>query len=252
MADFNQLLNHPEKQVLIAKLASGESPKDVSAYLRNKYNKPDENHLRIPSTLFKEFMDKYGDHYGFVKQLAKKNIDDKLDKQISKSLLNTKEWAERLAEVTDEEIDFKKKWKQLILVLEARLEQVFDKVQENPGSTKSDYVMGKYVELWMQALEKADKLLNDRPDMRIEHSYTIQMVEQQAVVFQEAIRNVLARLDPGLSNLFIDMLHEEMGKMNSGSDIPAVRNIQRESKSVDKLLNKADEIGELVEEDEDE
>ena len=39
-------------------------------------------------------------------------------------------------------------------------EQIFDKIQENPGSTKLDYVMTKYFELSTMLLEKADKIIN--------------------------------------------------------------------------------------------
>lgn len=251
MADIKKLLDHPEKQVIISKLASGESPKAVSQYLRNKYTKPDENHLRLPVPLLKEFIDTYGDHYGFVKRIIKDDQDGKLDKQISESLLNNKEWKERMAEVVDEEIDFRLKWRQLVHMLEARLEQVFDKVQENPGSTKSDYVMGKYFELWQVALEKADKMINDRPDVKIEHSYTIQMVEQQSVAFQEAIRRVLAKMDPALSNLFIEMLNEELRTLKP-DDAP-VKRLASDKKQVDKMLDKASIIeAELDDDTEDE
>jgi hypothetical protein len=249
MADVKKLLDHPEKQVIISKLASGETPKTVAQYLRNKYTKPDENHLRLPVALLKEFIDTYGDHYGFVKRIVKDDQDGKLDKQIADSLLSNKEWKDRMAEVTDEEIDFRMKWRQLLHMLEARMEQVFDKVQENPGSHKADYVMGKYFELWQTALERADKMINERPDVKIEHSYTVQMVEQQSVAFQEAIRRVLNKLDPALSNMFIDMLNEELRSMKP-DDAPK-RSLQKDKTQVNKLLDKAEVIETELDDEED-
>ena len=157
----------------------------------------------------------------------------------------------RMAEVTDDEIDFRKKWKQLLYMLEARMEQVFDKVQENPGSTKADYVMGNYFELWHLALDKADKMLNDRPDVKIEHSYTVQMVEQQSVAFQEAIRRVLIKLDPALSNLFIDLLNEELRGMKPDDD-RVKKSLHKDKEHVNKLLDKAEIIEGKLDDDKDE
>jgi hypothetical protein len=250
MADIKKLLDHPEKQGIITRLVSGDAPKVVAAYLKNKYAKPDENHLRLPATLLKEFIDTYGDHYGFVKKIVKDDRDGKLDKQVSASLLENKEWKGYLEEVRDEDIDFRRKWKNLIHMLEVRLEQVFDKIQENPGNTKPDYVMEKYMNTWMQVLEKADKMINERPDVRIEHSYTVQMVEQQTVAFQEAIRRVLERLEPELATLFVDLLNEELSNLKPDfNNTPVRRNMKKDTEDVDKLLNKAGQMeGEFVKE----
>jgi hypothetical protein len=250
MADLKKLLDHPEKQGIITRLVSGETPKAVAAYLKTKYSKPDENHLRLPATTMKEFIDTYGDHYGFIKKIVKDDRDGKLDKQVSESLLANKDWKDYLEEVRDEDIDFRRKWMNLIKMLEVRLEQVFDKIQENPGNTKPDYVMEKYINTWMQVLEKADKMINERPDVRIEHSYTVQMVEQQTVAFQEAIRRVLERFEPELAAKFVEMLHEELAALKPEFENPAARrSLKRDTAEVDKLLNSAQEMeGEFVKE----
>jgi hypothetical protein len=250
MADLKKLLDHPEKQGIITRLVSGETPKAVAAYLKSKYPKPDEGHLRIPASTLKEFIDTYGDHYGFIKKIVKDDRDGKLDKQVSASLLANKDWKDYLDEVRDEDIDFRRKWMNLIKMLEVRLEQVFDKIQENPGNTKPDYVMEKYINTWMQVLEKADKMINERPDVRIEHSYTVQMVEQQTVAFQEAIKRVLERLDPELSTLFVDLLNEELANLKVDfNNAPVRRNMKRDNEAVDKLLHNASEVeGEFVKE----
>jgi hypothetical protein len=67
-SDFSKINNHPEKQSIITKLLSGDNPKTVSAYLKDKYPKPDEGHLRIPATLLQTFLDEYADHHGFIKR----------------------------------------------------------------------------------------------------------------------------------------------------------------------------------------
>ena len=53
--------------------------------------------------------------------------------------------------------------------------------------------MVKYYDLLFQAIEKADKIINDRPDQRIEHTH-IHMIEDYSVAFQEAIRELLLEM----------------------------------------------------------
>lgn len=239
MADFSKLLDHPEHQKIIDKLLSGETPKEVSQYLKLKYDKPDENHLRLSASLLSEFQSKWMDAGDFISNLVKDEKSGKLDKQIAKSLLNNESWKERIEKLADDEIDIKKKIVQLNHVLEARAEQIFDKIQENPGSTKLDYVLTKYFELYMNLIEKIDKIVNGTPDQRIEHTYTVQMVEDHSIAFQEAIKRVLQRLDPEMTSIFMDTLYEEMEKMRPAPTLTK-QSIKARANETNNLLEKFD------------
>src|SRR5690606_17698339 len=102
---FNKLLEHPEHQKIIDKLLSGESTKEVSQYLKLKYDKPDENHLRLSTALLDEFKKKWMDAGDFIAKIVHDEKAGKLDKQIAQSLLNNNTWKERVATLADEEID---------------------------------------------------------------------------------------------------------------------------------------------------
>jgi hypothetical protein len=223
-ADFSKIVDHPEKTNIITKLVHGDSPKLVAQYLKDKYQKPDESHLRISEATLKEFLSSYGDHHGIVKKIIQKDVDSKLDRKIADSLMNTQAWKERLVDKVGEEIDYRQKLDNVLTILETRAEQIFDLIQNDPENTKNaDYIFTKYLEMLMFAIEKADKIRNDKPDVRIEHTYTVQMVEQQSLAFQEAIKRVLDRLGPDYSSLFMDLLNEEMNKINPKSfDQPPV------------------------------
>lgn len=259
MSDFKRIIDHPEKEAIISKLVSGDSPKLVSKYLKDKYPGPDENHLRIPSTVLQEFLDTYADHHGYVKKIVQKDADSKLDKQIKDSLLDNRAWKERVIDGVNKEIDYIERLNNVITILETRAEQIFDMIQGDPEDTrKADYIFTKYMELLMAALEKADKIKNDRPDIRIEHTYTVQMVEQQSVAFQEAIRKVLERLGPDYTSLFMDLLNEEMRKI-SVKDInpmPTQKAITKEKESIaglnEKVMNFDKEVSTEIFEEGDE
>jgi hypothetical protein len=249
--DFKKLLEHPEKQSIISKLVGGESAKNISTYLKDTYPKPDQAHLRLPATMLQEFLDTYADHHGYVKKVLQNDVDSKLDKRIAESLLNNKEWKQRLEEARDKQIDFKERLSNLLVIIEARTEQLFDLIQSNPESTKTDYVFTKYLEILMQVIEKGDKLFNDKPDVRIEHTYTVQMVEQHTVVIQEVIRRVLERIgSPELAYKFMDMMREEMLKLtpNKIMDIPqpAKEQLVQNNETLERVFGNVQELDERL------
>lgn len=249
--DFNKIATHPEIKTIISKLVSGESSKLVSKYLKDKYPKPDEGHLRIPATQLQDFLDSYADHNGYVKKIVQRGTDSKLDKKIAESLLDTAPWKERVLEGVEKEINYIDKLNSVVTILETRAEQLFDLIQSDPENIKTDYVFTKYMEQLMIAIEKADKIRNDKPDVRVEHTYTVQMVEQQTVAFQETIRRVLERMGPEYTSIFMDMLAEEMGKLDIKKihQIPEDRNIEKETKSLNKFEQDVQEMdSKLVEE----
>jgi hypothetical protein len=236
--DFTKIIDHPEKTQIISKLVSGENPKVVSAYLKDKYPKPDEAHLRIPATTLQEFLDTYADHHGYVKKIIQRDADSKIDKKIADSLMDTRAWRDRVVDGVKKEINYIDHLDNVLTILETRSEQIFDMIQNDPENTRTDYVFTKYMELLMLAIEKCDKIRNDRPDIRIEHTYTVQMVEQQSVVFQNAIRRMLERLGPEYGSLFMDLLKDELSKMTV-KDLPlqpiTVKEIEKDRNSLEKL-----------------
>jgi hypothetical protein len=242
--DFTKIATHPEIKEIISKLVSGESPKLVSKYLKDKYPKPDEGHLRIPATQLQEFLDSYADHNGYIQKIVKRDTDSKLDKKIAESLLDTASWKERVINGIEKEINYIDHLNNIVTILETRAEQLFDLIQSDPENTRTDYIFTKYMEQLMIAIEKADKIRNDKPDVRIEHTYTVQMVEQQTVAFQEAIRRVLERMGPEYTSVFMDILAEEMKKIDVKDihQIPKSRDIDVETHALNKFDNTIQEM----------
>lgn len=213
MSGYQKILDHPDKNNIISKLASGESAASVSEYLKLKYSEKDQKHLRLSSKLLSGFIDKYLNQYEHLEKIVSDQKQGKLDKKLAASIINNKTWNERLAEKVDAELDIKLKVMQVLTLLEARAEQVFDSIQENPANFKGDYVLIKYFELLFNALEKCDKVVNERPDQVIEHNYSIKLVERHSVVLQNAIREVLSEMDPDIASLFLDKLSDKLREL---------------------------------------
>ncbi len=247
-ADYSKIINHPDKQWIITKFSSGESAKSIASYLKAKYELPEEKHLVLSEKLIKDFADNYSKHNQYINKVFGDQVENKLEQKIADSLMDNKVWKQRIEEAAGQELDIKKKVHNILHILEARAEQIFDLIQSNPESTKADYIFTKYMEILGNNLEKADRIVNGKPDVRIEHTYTVQMVEQQSASIQEAIRRVLERMDPEFSNLFMDLMAEEMAKTKG--ELPkanVVKSSFEEMKSLDKSMTKIEKIDKILE-----
>lgn len=211
-ADFSKLLTHPDKDEIISKLLTGIKPRDISDWLKLKYpDQKEQGHLRLSSNILKDFVDNNLDLYNTLKNdVAGAKNNQTPPKDIADSLKNNKTYKERLNELADQEIDIKKIMVETIFIIKQRVEQVFDKVQENPQNIKPDYTLIKWFEILLSASEKFQKIVNEAPDMVVQHNISVQMVEQHTVVLQDAIREVMLEMDPQMAFLFMEKLNAKM------------------------------------------
>lgn len=216
--DFSNLQNHPDVDEIVSKLLSGIDPSDVVDLLKLRYPEMDQNHLRLNLRLLKEFMaSPYLDYYKQVEQdLIAVKHKKKIDKKIAQSLLNNKTYQERLNEVLDEKIELSNRFKELDVLFRSRMEQVFDAIQSDPGQVngKTDYVLIKYAEQYLNLLDKYNRNVNNKPDQVVQHNVAVVHVDQYAFAIQEAIRGVLAEMDPAFSLIFVDKLSKKLSEMN--------------------------------------
>lgn len=215
-ADYSIILNHPLNQEIISKLVKGIEPKEINQWLKLKYPSKDEKHLIVSLKLLQDFAkSQYNEYYDkFTKEITTTvQQGGKLDKKIADSLLNNKSFQERLSEHTLKEINIKDELITLRVLFLTRIEQLFDKAQENPGNAKGEYVLLKYFEQYLNLLDKYDKSQNNRPDQIIQHNYTVQYMNQTASAMQEGIRDALNEIDPDIALLVIEKISYYLSKM---------------------------------------
>lgn len=247
-----KIINHAEKDKIIGKLINGESPKDITEYLKLKFPDPEQAHLRLSQGSLSEFRDKYLTQYDTLDQILQDENAKEIDKKVYKSLVECKEWRDYQLKEAEAEVDLKKKILETLLRTEARAEQVFDSIQQNPGKVngKTDYVLVKYLELVGNLIDKADRIVNEKPDQVVQHNVSVQMIEQHSYAFQEAIRNALIKLDPDLASVVMDAITEELSKLQE----PGKKEVKHKSagdrlKEFDKKFPKLSEYEPLDDED---
>lgn len=229
---FDKLLEHPNCQEIISKLINGIKPSDVANWLKLEYPNKDQSHLRLGSNYLKDFIDSNLNLYETLKKDAATIKSGDADKKISASLRNNKTYQERLAEAAGTEIDIKKMLTNIGVLIESRLEQYFDRVQQNPENLKPDYGLIKYFELMLNYAEKFNKIVNQAPDQIIQHNVTVQVMDTYVAVLQDCIRETLAEIDSDSAFLFMEKFNEKLQIL----ELPDAAKPQKPVSQQDRLL----------------
>lgn len=208
VADFSKILSHPDKDEIISKLVTGIKPKDVSDWLKLKYTDKEQGHLRVSSKILQEFVENNLDLYNVLQNDISGVKQDK--KEISDSLKNNKTYQERIVEIADKELDIKRLLIETGHIIRQRVEQVFDKIQENPQNFKPDYTLIKWLETLLSFTDKYQKIVNEAPDTVVQHNVNIQIVEQHTIMLQDAIRETMAEVDSDMAFNFLEKLNAKM------------------------------------------
>jgi len=221
--DFSTILTHPDVDDIVSKLMTGNDPRSIADWLKIKYPEKEQSHLRLTLKLLKDFST--SGYETFYKQIEKDLMTVKsggqIDKQLSSSLLNNKTYLERINEAAEIKLDLPKAFQSLDIVLKSRIEQIFDKIQQNPEviNGKTDYVLIKYVEQYLALLEKFDKVVNNRPDQVIQHNHAIVYFDQFTAIIQESIRETLAEIDQEAAMLFMDKMSEKINTLKIPAEL---------------------------------
>jgi len=229
MADFSLITDHPESRDILSKLLSGSTPKEVAQWLKLKYSSKEQAHLRLTQKLLKEFNNsQYTNVYDQFKrdivQVSKKDKDN--DEVLSASLLNNKTYRDRLQQIADKEFNILRVLDNLIVVTHDRLEQVFDRIQEKPGSFEGDNTLLKYINTMFEISDKLEKIRLSAPETIMAQNITMQAVEDYMAIYQEAIRETLAEIDPDTAMLFMDKLYNKLNTLKPPTPMTQDERIQ--------------------------
>lgn len=243
---FAKILNHPDRDQIISKLTSGDSSREVSAWLKEKY--PKDKNRQISYNTLNEFrrsnLNIDGAAINDIKtMMAAANEDDAKDK-LSKLVVKNKTYKEKLAEAVDTEIDWRLKLIQLMNIVETRFAQLYDKTQERPDGFKADYVMINWMNTILEIVEKIRKV-EGAPDQIIQHNVTIQKVEEHSALIQEALRKTFAEVDLETSLLLMEKFSENFELLQGSKE-----NLGNETvyDQVDNALSNVPELAEFTEE----
>lgn len=237
---LSKIISHPDKDELISKLVIGISSKDIYDWLASKYVNPNEKKFILSEKSIKSFKDNYLDIYSLIQNdlantkiaVANNNEDD-----LELSIRNLPAYKNILIKTANEELDIRTIVKKLCAAIELRFSQVFDEIQNDPGTinTKIDRLLIDYTEVLGNILEKYYKFTEAPVNNVIQHNVTLQVVDQHITVFHDVIKKVLSQMDLETSLYFMEVFHEEMNKLKQPEKVVPLNSEVRLAEA--KLLN---------------
>lgn len=212
---FAKILYHPDKELIINKLTSGESARSVEKWLKDKYS---DEHFQVSYTRLIEFKKK---HLNIQNSLID-DLKDKLYEQkqeeieqpyISKTKRN-KTYNEKIKENIPDKIDWEKKLAQLLNAVEARFASLYDMAQDNPNNYKPDRIMIEWMRGMLDIIKEIRRAQGS-PDKIIHHDIAIQVVDQQVAIIQQAVMRSWDGLDLETQSRCIEKFNAEMEKLKA-------------------------------------
>lgn len=242
---LKKILEHPDKDEIIAKLVLDYAPKDIHDWLASKYTNVSEKKFVIAEGPIKTFKDNYLDVYHMIQEdisKTKQAVATSTEQQLELTIKNNPTYKGKMLELAGKELDIREMVRNLCFAIETRLGQVFDEIQEDPRNinTRVDRVLIEYGELLGGLLEKYYKFTENPADVQIQHNVTVQVMDQHISVFHEAIREVLSQMDLESSMLFMELISEKMAKLKAPSPEPVLNTDMKlaEAKLLNETINK--------------
>lgn len=243
---LKKILDHPDKDEIIAKLTLDMSPRDITDWLSEKYTSVSEKKFVIAEKSIKTFKDSYLDVYSLIQEdimKTKQAIASSTEAELELSIKNNPTYRGKMLELASKEIDIRQMAARLCAAIETRMAQVFDEIEENPRdiNTKIDRLLIDYAEVFGGILEKYYKFTEAPTEAQfIQNNVTLQFRDQHILVLQEAIREVLSEMDLESSMLFMERISEKMAKLKptEKEDIPNTDIRLAEVKLLNETINK--------------
>jgi len=211
---YGKIINHPNRDQITSKLASGNSVRSVAAWLKKKYPKDKQNHiafqtlddyrknfLNIKGAVLEDLKEKYKEQ-----QLAE--VEDDLDIIVRKN----KTYNDLKKEAVKKHVDLGERMYGILNAMDSRVQHLYDMVQLNPNNYKPDYVLLQYFDRMLHVIQDIRKMQGE-PDQIIQHNVTVQAIDQQAAVFQQAIQEAVSELDLDVASIVMEKIVSKMEKL---------------------------------------
>jgi hypothetical protein len=242
---LDKLLSAPDKDEIVGKLILGLSPHEIHEWLKSKYSAVSEKQFVLSEKTLQLFKDNYLDIYQTIQedlQKTKAAIATNTEEDLQLAVQGNSAYKNAALTMINNELDVHTMIARLCTNVELRLSQVFDVIQEDPRNinTRVDRLLKEYSEVLGALLEKYYKFCNPENTININHSVSVQVVDQHAIIIGECIREILQEIDVESSMLFLDKFSEKMARLKLPSPDAAMNPIDKlaEVKVISETINK--------------
>jgi hypothetical protein len=211
-----KILEHIDRDEIIAKLLSGAPIADIHEWLASKYVNEGEDKFVLSQKVISTFQKDYLDIYSIIRDDLTKTKTNQLspEAELNLEVQGNLTYRKTLEKYLDSELDIKVMIKRVLATIETRIEQMFDLIQEDPRNIKIDRTLIEWFNTLISLMEKYDAIQNGSlENVNIQNNINIQVLDDHINVVYKIIKDILSKLDYDTSLVFIDMFNEEMQKI---------------------------------------
>lgn len=232
MAD-GKILNHPDREEIIQKLVSGISPNKIHEWLSDKYSKEEDKNLRITVKAISDFRSRYLNLNRDAVRLLKKErqkkelglphnanagsflertgeTEEEHELRVKETLLQSPTYRDKLKEINEAALDGPRLIKELVTLIQARIEKYFNDVASGQQTIKEDKVLIDMISLMKDLVKDAKKIEEDYNAQPDSGHVQLNVVHEQVGIIRDTVKDLLNEFDPNLALEFMDRLNRRL------------------------------------------
>lgn len=234
---FKKILSHPDLNMIVKMLSRGDGVRKVAKTLREMHPKNKKLHISTPT--LQKFRTQHlkieGEALAAIKQAVKEKQEVKEFKKEQTKVKRLPAYKEKLKEAIDLHIEIRQELQDMFVLLKARFEDLFDKLQNGEASVADEQSLHKYFQIWITAIEKQAKYVEKIADHTVETTnVNITIIQDQMTVLREAVREtMLEEMSPEGQIRFLEKLDKKMKELSyRHGGLPSFENIHDDVKAL--------------------
>lgn len=214
-------------------LTQGQGVRAVAKAVKDLHPNDKKLHISVPTLqkFRKEKLNLDGKALEAVKQAAKEKKAIKEAKKEDTKLKRIPIYKEKLQEAIDLHVDIPQQLRELLVLVKARVEDLFDKSSKGELSVNEEANLHKYFASWTATIQQWAKYVDKIAESSIEANVNITIIEDQVSVIRETVREVLEEIDPDLALKFYDRLSAKMSDLTYKRKTEDIKTIHAKSKA---------------------
>jgi hypothetical protein len=212
MSSFNKILSHPDKNTIVRMLTGGQGVRKVARYLQEKYPKDKRKHISVPTlqAFRKEKLNLEGEVLETIKISMREKQHIKKSNSESAQIRKLPAYKEKIKEIIDYHVDIQNELKELMILVKARIEDLFNKAVNGEITINEEANLQRYFQIVTTTIERWAKYVEKIADKTVETNVNITVIEDQMSLMREAIRETIEEMDPEMAIKFLDRLNSKI------------------------------------------
>ena len=211
-----KILTHPQKNLITKLLLDGKGVRHVSKVLKEMY--PNNHDLWVSVPTLQDYRMEHlkieGEVLEDLKRERKHKAEEKEAGKEHTQVRNLSSYKQKLGEIVDFHIDIKRGLVEMDALIRARLEAVFNKIEDGEASIEREKLLHGYFDRYFTMIDKWAKYVEKLGEQRTETNINITVIQDQMSVLRQAVMDILQEMTPEMAARFLDRLKVRMDNLS--------------------------------------